>query len=327
LFNSLILEFAFSAFRQPIGEDQLMTTQARKRFRELLAAPEVLLLPGAYDALSAKMIEAAGFNAVTAGGLAGIASMLAEPDIGQSNMRDYADHYARICGAVAVPVTVDGDTGFGDVNNVRHMVRAFEAAGVAAFFINDQVFPQRCGYLPGKQVIPVEDMLSKIKAAVDARRDESLVIGARTDAALVSGLNEAIDRSCLFIEAGADIAKPQCVDLPEDIARVVREVPGPHITTLSQAAGKHKLDIADLRALGVAAISLPSVTLFTAMAAVKRGLATLKQEDSLGAVAENLLPLDEYYELTGLHRLLAREKEYQDAATSLTAKAAHKQTA
>jgi 2-methylisocitrate lyase-like PEP mutase family enzyme len=312
---------------QQIAEDRSMTTAARKRFRELLAAPEVLILPGAYDALSARMIEAAGFDAVTAGGLAGIASMMAEPDIGQSNVRDYADHYARVCGAVTVPVTVDGDTGFGDVNNVRQMVRAFEAAGVAAFFINDQVFPQRCGYLPGKRVVPVEDMLSKIKAAVDARRDESMVIGARTDAALISGLSEAIDRSCLFLEAGADIAKPQCVDKPEDIARVVREVPSPHITTLSQAAGKHKFDIADLSALGVAAISLPSIALFSAMTAVKNNLATLKRENSLGAVAPNLFPLEEYFELTGLHRLLAREKEYQDAARDLTARTARKQSA
>lgn len=302
-------------------------TEARKRFRELLAAPEVLVLPGAYDALSARMIEQAGFNAVTAGGLAGIASMMAEPDIGQSTMRDYADHYARICGAVTVPVTVDGDTGFGDVNNVRHMVRAFEAAGVAGFFINDQVFPQRCGYLPGKQVIPVEDMLAKIKAAVDARRDESMVIGARTDAALVSGLEDAIERSCLFIEAGADIAKPQCVDRPEDIARVVREVPGPHITTLSQAAGTHKTDIADLTALGVAAISLPSVALFSAMTAVKNNLAILKRENALGAISPSLFPLEDYFELTGLHALLAREKEYQEAARSLAAKAARKKTA
>jgi methylisocitrate lyase len=253
--------------------------------------------------------------------------MLAEPDIGQSNMRDYADHYARVCGAVTIPVTVDGDTGFGDVNNVRHMVRAFEAAGVAALVINDQVFPQRCGYLPGKQVIPVEDMLSKVKAAVDARRDESMMIGARTDAALVSGLNEAIDRSCLFMEAGADFAKPQCVDRPEDIARVVREVPGPHITTMSQAAGTHKLDIAERAALGVAAVSLPSVTLFTAMAAMKKSLATLKRENSLGAVAPNLLPLEEYYELTGLHKLLAREKDYQEAARELAAKAVRKRSA
>ena len=166
-----------------------------------------------------------------------IGSMLAQPDMGQSNMRDYADHYARICGAVELPVYVDADTGFGGVNNVRQMVRAFEAAGVAGVFISDQVFPNRCGYLPGKQVIPVEQMLAKIKAALDARRDPDFFICGRTDAAGVEGLNAAIERSQLFMEAGADMAKPMGVDTIDDIKRVMREVGGPHMATLSQAAG------------------------------------------------------------------------------------------
>jgi len=131
-------------------------TEIRKRFRELIAAPETLVMPGAYDGLSARLIERAGFNAAIAGGYAALGSMLAEADMGQSNMRDMSDHYARVCGAVAIPVLVDADTGFGGVHNVRRMVRAFEDAGAAGFFIGDQVFPNRCGYLPGKQVVPVE---------------------------------------------------------------------------------------------------------------------------------------------------------------------------
>src|SRR5580692_9898834 len=149
---------------------------ARKKLRPLMAAPGLTLMPGAYDALSARIIEAQGFEAVVAGGYAAVGSMLAQPDTGQSNMRDYADHYARICAAVAVPVYVDGDTGFGGVNNVRQMVRAFEAAGVAGLFFSDQVFPNRCGYLPGKQVIAIEQMIAKIKAALDARRDPDFFI-------------------------------------------------------------------------------------------------------------------------------------------------------
>ena len=139
--------------------------------------------------------------------------------------------------AVEVPVYVDADTGFGGVNNVRQMVRAFEAAGVAGIFISDQVFPNRCGYLPGKQVIPVEQMLAKIKAALDARRDPDFFIAGRTDAAGVEGLNAAIGRCQLFMDAGADMAKPMGVDTIDDIKRVMREVGGPHMATLSQAAG------------------------------------------------------------------------------------------
>src|SRR5262249_27269368 len=170
---------------------------ARKKLRAIMAGKRVVLMPGAYDALSARIIESEGFEALVAGG---IGSMLAQADMGQSNMRDYADHYARICAAGELPVYVDADPGLGGGHNVRQMVRAFEAAGVAGLFISDQVFPNRCGYLPGKQIVPVEQMLAKIKAALDARRDGDLFIAARTDATGVEGLESAIARCQLFME-------------------------------------------------------------------------------------------------------------------------------
>ncbi|MCA0451199.1 MAG: isocitrate lyase/PEP mutase family protein, partial [Proteobacteria bacterium] len=154
----------------------------RKRYRALLSQRAGHIMPGAYDALSAKIAEQAGFPIVTAGGFAAIGSMLGGPDIGQSNMRDYALHYARIAAAIDVPLSVDADTGFGGVHNVAEMVRTFEAGDIAGIMIGDQAFPNRCGYLPGKSVIPVEEMLAKIRAAVAARRDPDTVIIARTDA-------------------------------------------------------------------------------------------------------------------------------------------------
>src|SRR5579885_2008119 len=200
--------------------DRESAVSVRKKFRAIMNGNKLVLMPGAYDALSARIIEAEGFEAICAGGYAAIGSMLAQPDMGQSNMRDYADHYARIAAAVEIPVYVDADTGFGGVNNVRQTVRAFEAAGVAGLFFSDQVFPNRCGYLPGKQIVPVEQMLAKIKAALDARRDADFFIAARTDAAGVDGLNAAIERCQLFMAAGADMAKPQGVDTIADIRRV-----------------------------------------------------------------------------------------------------------
>src|SRR5258708_5203611 len=181
----------------------------RKRLRQLIAAPGLTVMPGAYDALSARIIAREGFDAILAGGYAANGAMLAQADMGQSNMRDYADHYARICAAVDIPVFADADTGFGGPQNVRQMVRAFEAAGVAALFITDQTFPNRCNYLPGKQVVPVAEMLAKVKAALDARRDPDLIICARTDVASIAGLDAAIERCGLFMQAGADMAKPQ----------------------------------------------------------------------------------------------------------------------
>jgi methylisocitrate lyase len=248
--------------------------------------------------------------------------MLAQADMGQCNMRDYADHYARICAAVEIPVYVDADTGFGGVNNVRQMVRAFEAAGVAGFFISDQVFPNRCGYLPGKQIVPIEQMLAKLKAALDARRDPDLFIAARTDAAGVEGVEAAIARCQLFMQAGADMAKPMGVDTVAEIKRVMCEVGGPHMATLSQAAGRKARSLDELEAAGVCAATFPSLPLFAAAAAVRGVLGTLKRERSLAPCQDRLLPLDDYYELVGLRALLTREEAYDRAAAALVRKRA-----
>ena len=296
---------------------------ARKKFRAIMAGKRLVLMPGAYDALSARIMEAEGFEAICAGGYAAIGSMLAQADMGQSNMRDYADHYARVAAAVEVPIYVDADTGFGGVNNVRQMVRAFEAAGVAGVFISDQVFPNRCGYLPGKQVVPVEQMLAKVKAALDARRDPDFFIAARTDAAAVEGPNAAIARSQLFMDAGADMAKPMGFDSIDEIKRAMREIPGPHMATLSQAAGNKKRSLEDLEAAGVVAATFPSVALFAAANAVRNVLRILKRENSLTPTFEHLLPLEDYYELVGLKQQLAREEAYDKAAAAL----AHKRAA
>jgi 2-methylisocitrate lyase-like PEP mutase family enzyme len=292
-------------------------SEIRKRFRELIAAPETLVMPGAYDALSARIIEREGFQAAAAGGYAALGAMLAEADMGQSNMRDMADHYARVCGAVNIPVLVDADTGFGGVHNVRQTVRAFEAAGAAGLLISDQVFPNRCAYIPGKQVISVEEMLAKVKAVLDARRDSSFFICARTDAAKVLGADAAIERACLFAEAGADAVKPQQMDGREEIERILREVPAPFLATLSQAAGKHPLDLGDFRALGVPAVSLPSTALFAAVAGVRKAMAGVKRTGSLRAVQADLVSLEQYYELVGLDEMNRREESYLAAARGL----------
>ena len=295
-------------------------SELRKRFRSLIAAKETIVMPGAYDALSARIIEREGFQAAAAGGYAALGSMLAEADMGQGNMRDMADHYARVCAAVNIPVLVDADTGFGGVHNVRQMVRAFEAAGAAGCFISDQVFPNRCAYLPGKQVIPAEEMLAKLRAALDARRDPGFVICARTDAAKVLGPDAAIERACLFADAGADAVKPQQMDTREEIQRILREVPKPFFATLSQAAGRHPLDLEDYRQLGVAAVGLPSTALFAAVAAVRKAMATVKRTGSLRAVQAELVSLEDYYEIVGLGEMNRREEGYAASASALQAR-------
>ncbi len=293
----------------------------RTRFRELAAAPGLTLAPGAYDALSARIIEAQGFDAMIAGGYAATGALLAQPDTGQSNMRDYADHYARICAAVNIPVYVDADTGFGGVNNVRQMVRAFEAAGVAALFISDQVFPNRCGYMAGKQVVPVEEMLSKVKAALDARRDETLFIVARSDAIGVEGIDAAIERCRMYIDAGADAAKPMGADSVDALRRVVREVPGPHFANLSHANADWKLSIGDLEDAGAALVTFPSALLFAAVGAVTRSLKALKRDRSFEAARDELTSLRDYYDLVGLDAQTRTEETYLAQARAIVERA------
>jgi methylisocitrate lyase len=248
--------------------------------------------------------------------------MLAQADMGQSNMRDYADHYGRICSAVEIPVYVDADTGFGGVNNVRQMIRAFEAAGVSGLFISDQVFPNRCGYLPGKQIVPAEQMLAKVKAALDARTDPDLFIAARTDAHGVEGPEAAIERCQMFMEAGADMAKPMGFDTIPEIKRAMREIPGPHMATLSQAAGPKARSLPDLEAAGVCSATFPSLPLFAAAKAVRDSIRVLKRENSLSACQDHVLALDDYYGLVGLKPLLEREERYDNEAAALTRKRA-----
>ena len=293
----------------------------RKKFRAIMSGKKLVLMPGCYDALSARVIEAEGFEGIVAGGYAAVGSLLAQPDMGQSNMRDYADHYARVCAAVNVPVYVDADTGFGGVNNVRQMVRAFEEAGVAGLFIWDQVFPNRCGYLPGKQMIPTEQMLAKVKAALDARRDGELFIAARTDAAGVTSVEDAIERCQLFMEAGADMAKPMGVDtIPGDQARDARDPRAAH----GDAVAGGRAEGAQPRRAGSGRRGGGDLPVGAAVRGGERGAqggADVEGEER-SRRARIVLTLEDYYDLVGLKPMLAREEAYDKAAAALTQKRA-----
>jgi methylisocitrate lyase len=278
----------------------------------------MLLMPGAYDALSARIIEEQGFEAIVAGGYAAAGSLLGEPDIGQMTMHDYADQYGRIAQAVSIPVFADADTGFGGTNNVRRMIRAFERAGVAGLFIEDQVFPKRCGYLPGKQLIPAEQMVAKIKAALDARTDPDFFFVARTDAFGVEGIDAAIERGRLYMEAGADMAFVQGADTVEDLGRVCREVPGPQFANVSQAAGPRAVDLDALEQAGAAAVTFPSAALYAAAKAVEDVMKAIKRDRSLAAVADRLLSVQRYNEIVGLTEKNALEERFDLEAQSLT---------
>jgi methylisocitrate lyase len=221
---------------------------------------------------------------------------------------------------VNVPVYVDGDTGFGGVNNVRQMVRAFEDAGVAGLFIGDQVFPNRCGYMEGKQLVPAEEMLSKLKAALDARRDPDLYIVARTDALAVEGLDRTIERAQLYKDIGVDMAKVIGADRLDDFGRILREVPGPQMANMSNANPKGMPTPAEFEAAGAAMMTFPSEALFAAVGEVTRAMASLKRDNNLDAARPGFCALQDYYELVGLDAQNAAEQDYLAAARAVIAK-------
>ncbi len=283
--------------------------------RRLLAQPEITVLPGVHDALSARLAVVAGFSALCAGGNAATGTLLGAPDMGQLGMRDYADHYGRISAAAGTtPVLVDADTGFGGVHNVAQMVRAFERSGAGGLFIEDQVTPKRCGYLAGKAVVPVAEQLAKLRAALDTRRDEAFVLCARTDALAVEGIEAAIDRAGQYREAGVDMVFVQGADTAESLGRVCRAIPGLHLANVSQAAAGAKMTVAEAQAAGAAAVMFPIAALLAGVAAMEQMFVALKRDGSLAAVAQTLLPMARYNELTGLTQVQANEDKWSRQA-------------
>lgn len=278
------------------------------RLRELIAAPELLVMPGAYDALSARLIERAGFPAVMAGGFAAAGTLLGEPDAGQMTLNDYADHYGRIAGAIDVPLFVDADTGFGGPNSVRRTVRAFGRAGIAGMFMEDQTMPKRCGYIAGKDVIAVDAMVAKIHAALAAREDDAFVICARTDAWTVHGPEAAIERARVYRAAGADMTFVQGADDPADLTRVCAAVPGPQLANLSHASARAQPPLAAIAATGAAAVMFPSATLFAAAGAVERALAALRRDGRFAAAEGGFISPNDYNAVVGLDAFVAREE-------------------
>lgn len=287
------------------------------RLRALIHRPEIAVLPGVHDALSARIAAAKGFEAVLGSGNAATGTLLAAPDMGQLGMRDFADHYARVAAGAGVPVLADADTGFGGVHNVVQTVRAFERAGCAGLFMEDQVTPKRCGYLAGKAVVPVEEQLAKLAAALDARQDPAFVICARTDALAVEGEEAAIRRAQLYQRTGVDMVFVQGADTPDQLRRVCEAVPGPHMANVSQASSGAQLTVGSAEAAGAALVIFPVAAMLAAAAAMERVLAALMQDRSLDRVDDALMPMARYLDLVGLAGMQAHEDRYGDAARSV----------
>lgn len=272
----------------------------RKQFRKLVEAEEILVLPGAYDALSAKLIEAAGFQGAYLTGYGHSASKLGAPDVGLMSMAEMAERVRDITMAVHIPVPCDADTGFGNTVNVVRTVREYERAGAAAIQLEDQTMPKKCGHMLGRQIVPAEEMVVKIQAAVAARTDPDFLIIARTDARTTHGIDEAIRRGKLYEEAGADIIFIESLETVEEMRRVNREITKPTIANMVEGGRTPFLSAQELQDIGYNLVVFPISTLYTATKAVYDMLVDLKKTGTTTGSASKMVDFAQFNEFIGL---------------------------
>jgi carboxyvinyl-carboxyphosphonate phosphorylmutase len=282
------------------------------RLRELLAGPDLIVAPGAYDALGARLIAQAGFPAVYMTGYGTAASVLGQPDVGLLTMSEMVSRAAALAAVTGdIPLIADADTGYGNPINVRRTIREYERAGVAGVHIEDQIWPKKCGHMEGKQVIPAEEMVQKIRAAVDARQDPDFVIIARTDAGAVYGFEDALRRGQLYREAGADmlfIEAPRSLAELQGITRAFPDVP--LLFNWAESGKTPVLPLKDIRALGFKLVIFPVSLLFAATHTMLELLDLLKRGETSQPFVSRMVSFGQFTDLIGLPEIQALERRY-----------------
>jgi 2,3-dimethylmalate lyase len=282
------------------------------RLRELLDSPDLLVAPGAYDALSARLIAQAGFRAVYMTGFGTAASVLGQPDVGLLTMSEMVSRASALAAVVGdLPLIADADTGYGNPINVRRTIREYERAGVAGLHIEDQVWPKKCGHMEGKQVIPTEEMAQKIRAAVDARQDPDFVIIARTDANAVNGLEDALQRGHAYREAGADvifIEAPRSIAELKAIAQAFPDVP--LLFNWAESGKTPLLPLDEIRSLGFKLVLFPVSLLSAATYAMLELLEILKRGETPAPFKEQMVTFAQFTNLIGLPEIQELERRY-----------------
>ncbi|RBM21331.1 carboxyvinyl-carboxyphosphonate phosphorylmutase [Prauserella sp. PE36] len=284
----------------------------RARLRELLTAGEPLVAPGSYDALSARLVEQAGFHVVYLTGFGTSASLIGRPDVGLLSGSEMVDNASRIVAAVDVPVIADADTGYGNAINVVRTVRAYEQAGVSGIHLEDQVTPKKCGHMSGKAVISREEMTGKLRAAVAARQDPDFVLIARTDAAAVHGLDDAIDRAKAYADAGADVLFVEAPTSEESIERVAKELRGvaPLVFNWAEGGRTPPISLRRIGELGFSLVLFPIGTLLAATAGIRSLLEVLRADGTPQSALDGLPSFGEFTDLIGLPEIQKLEQRF-----------------
>jgi 2,3-dimethylmalate lyase len=288
-------------------------TGARTDLRERFEAGEMVLAPGCYDALGARLVEEAGFPAAYMTGFGSAASRLGRPDVGLMTLPEMVDNARRIAQAIDIPVIADADTGYGNSLNVIRTVHEYEAAGVSAIHLEDQVMPKKCGHMDGKQVVPAGEMAAKVSAAVAARHSPDFLIIARTDARAVEGLDAALHRARIYRDAGADVLFIEAPQSEAEIEAVARAFPDvPLLFNYAEGGKTPAVTHAFLRELGFKLVIFPLTVLLTATEAIRSALSRIKSDGTPIELVPSMLPFGDFLDFIGMAEIHELEQRFAE---------------
>ena len=296
--------------------------RATTKFRQLLNEPGIITAPGAYDCLTAVIIERTGFPAVYMTGAGTSVARIGYPDLALATATEMLANAAYIAGAVEIPVIADADTGYGGTMNVRRTIREYERTGVAAVHIEDQQFPKRCGHLEDKRVVSIDEMTQKIRAAVDARTDDDFTIIVRTDALAVTGWDDTMRRCEAFTEAGADALFVEAIRSSEEAAEVVARTSVPLLYNFVETGKSPLLNVSELERLGFKMVIFPGSAFMSVAYTVGKVMEELKARGTTERLVDQMTPLTDAFELMGLTEMLDRDAVYAIADGGDSEKAA-----
>jgi 2-methylisocitrate lyase-like PEP mutase family enzyme len=289
-----------------------VAAERRLRLKQKLARREFVVAPGVFDMISAMLAERVGFDAVYASGYWLTASYLGIPDAGIATYTDMLARVSKVVEKSTAPVIADADTGFGGLLNVHHTVRGYERAGVAAIQIEDQEFPKKCGHTPYRRVVPIEEMVAKVRVAVDARQDPNFLVIARTDARTGSGFDEAVRRGQAYAEAGADIVFVESLQSEDEMRRACALISKPTMANMSDGGKTPIRSARELAALGYSLAIFPAMAALAASAAVERAMLNLQANGTSLALDVPLFSFDEFCRMVGFDEVWAFEEKWKD---------------
>ncbi|HWO41646.1 MAG TPA: isocitrate lyase/PEP mutase family protein [Candidatus Eisenbacteria bacterium] len=281
-----------------------------ERIRRHLEEQRRILMPGVFDALSAKIASRAGFEVIFITGYSLSATLLGEPDFGLLTQTEMLSAARRVCAVTDIPVIVDADTGYGNAINVIRTVEELTRAGAAGMFLEDQVWPKRCGHMKGKQVIPLDEYLKKLRAALATRAKRDFYIVARTDARQSLGLEEAIRRGQAFKQAGADAVFIEAPESREEMKEIARNVPGPLVANMLERGVTPLMTPEELHELGFDLVVWPLAPLYAVAQCLTEVYGTLRNQGSTHAILHKLMPFEEFNAIVGLEKKYALDQQY-----------------